>query len=134
MAKHKRHSRKRKGKKISVKKKFAQAVSHLRGMKAKKQRSAVVGSSNEFIRDVSGFVNKLRTRPDLVSSKHRRVLKKHRRKLQKLAHAKTPINRKRLILVQKGGIFPALIPIFVALIGAGGGIGAAATSAAILKA
>lgn len=123
----------RNGKKIPVKKKFAQAISRLQRMKAKNQRSAVVGASNEFIRDVSGFMNKMRRRPDLVKTSHRKILKRHGKKLQSLVHAKTPLNRKRLILVQKGGIFPALIPIIVALIGAGGGIGAAATSAAIIR-
>lgn len=121
------------GKKIAVKKKFVQAISRLRRMKPKKQRTTVVGASNEFIRDVSGFMGKMRRRPDLVKSSHRKVLKKYQKKLQKLVHAKTPMNKKRLILVQKGGIIPFLIPIIVALIGAGGGIAGAATSAAIIK-
>ena len=40
---------------------------------------------------------------------------------------------KRLILAQKGGFLSVLVPIIVAIISAAGGIGAAATSAAILK-
>ena len=124
----------RKGKKIIVKKKFMRAITQLRRMKPKRQRSSVVGASNEFIRDVSGIMNKMRHRPDLVKSSHRKILKRHSKKLRSLIHAKTPINKKRLILVQRGGIFPALIPVIVALIGAAGGIGGAATSAAILKA
>lgn len=119
--------------KIFVKQKFVNAMKRLKQMKAKKQRSAILGASNEFIRDVSGFMNKLRKQPHFVKSKHRNVLNKHRLKLRKLIHAKTPLEDKRLILSQTGGIIPALVPIICALIGAGGGIAGAATSAAIVK-
>ena len=119
--------------KIPVKRKFVNAMKRLRQMKAAKQRAAVLGASNEFIRDVTGFMSKLRNQPHLVKTSHRNVLNKHRQKLRKLIHAKTPLENKRLILSQTGGIFPALIPIICALIGAGGGIAGAATSAAIIK-
>ena len=118
---------------IRVKQKFAKAMSQLKRMKAAKQRSSVVGSSNEFIRDVSNFMSRVRKQPHLVKASHRNILKRHSKKLRKLVHAKTPINSKRLILSQKGGIIPALIPVICALIGAGGGIAGAATSAAIIK-
>ena len=118
---------------IRVKQKFAKAMSQLKRMKAAKQRSSVVGSSNEFIRDVSNFMSRVRKQPHLVKASHRNILKRHSKKLRKLVHAKTSINSKRLILSQKGGIIPALIPVICALIGAGGGIAGAATSAAIIK-
>ena len=120
-------------KKLPVNKRFAQAISVLKRMKAKNQRAAAVGASNAFIRDVSGFLTKIRNRPELVKASHKKILQRHQKKLQKLVHAKTHVDMKRLILSQKGGILPALIPIIVALIGAGGGIGAAATSAAIIR-
>ena len=124
---------KKRGKKIAVKKQFAKAMYKLRRMKAKNQRAAAIGASNEFIRDISGFFKKIRSQPHLVKPAHRRILKKHQKKLRKLVHAKTPIHRKKFILSQKGGILPALIPVICALIGAGGGIAGAATSAAIIK-
>lgn len=126
-------SKKNTNAKIPVKQKFAKAIVTLRRMKPTKQRTAVIAASNEFIRDISGFLNKIRRSPHLVKASHRRILKKHQKKLQKLVHAKTPIATKRLILSQKGGIIPFLIPVIVALLGAGGSIAGAATSAAILK-
>lgn len=123
----------KKGSKLKVKRQFKNAFSRLRRMKAKKQRAAAVGASEEFIRDVSKFMNKVRSKPHLLNSSHRRVLQKHKKKLRKLVHAKTPLYMKRFILSQKGGILPALVPVIVALIGAGGSIAAGATSAAILK-
>ena len=119
--------------KIPVKKKFADAIKRLKRMKTSNQRAAALGASNEFIRDVSAFMSKLRKQPDLVKGSHRNVLKRHSLKLRKLIHAKTPLEKKRMILSQTGGILPALIPIIVAIIGAGGGIASAATSAAIIK-
>lgn len=128
---------KRKGKqaaaKIAVKPKFAHALKRLKRMKKRKQKMTVLGASNEFIRDVSSFLEKLKSRPDLVSKSQRKTLQKHRAKLRRLVHAKTPVDSKRRILSQTGGIFPFLIPIICASITAAGGIGAAATSAAILK-
>ena len=118
---------------VRVKKKFATAMSQLKRMKPAKQRSSVVGASNEFIRDVSNFMTRVRKQPHLVKASHRNILKRHSEKLRKLVHAKTSMNNKRLILSQKGGIIPALIPVICALIGAGGGIAGAATSAAIIK-
>lgn len=128
---------KRKGgkkvKKLKVKRKFANAMLRMRKMKRAKQRTLVEGASNEFIRDVSGFIKQVRHRPDLVKGSHRQVLRRHKKKLQRLIHAKTPIKKKRRILLQKGGIIPALIPIICAIIGAGGAVGAGAASAAIIK-
>ena len=129
-----RSNRKRKFvKAIPVKRKFATAIKKLKQMKAAKQRSSVIGASNEFIRDVSNFMTKIRKHPQTVKASHRKILKRHSKKLRKLIHAKTPIESKRMILSQTGGILPALIPVICALIGAGGGIAGAATSAAIIK-
>ena len=135
MAKRKQRSNgKRKSTKaIAVKGKFAAAIKRLKRMKAANQRTAVIGASDEFIRDVSNFMTKIRKQPQSVKTSHQKILKKHSKLLRKLIHAKTPVERKRLILSQRGGIFPALIPVICALIGAGGGIAGAATSAAIIK-
>ena len=54
--------------KIPVKRKFVNAMKRLRQMKAAKQRAAVLGASNEFIRDVTGFMSKLRNQPHLVKT------------------------------------------------------------------
>ena len=119
--------------KIPVKQRFVHAMKRIKGMKAMKQRTVALGASKDFIRDVSNFMSKVRNQPQLVKASHRNVLNKHRIKLRKLIHPKTPIKNKRLILSQTGGILPALVPIICALIGAGGGIAGAATSAAIIK-
>lgn len=134
--------RRKQSKQINVKGKFRNAIQSLKHMRPAKQRAAALGSSNEFIRDISSFFSKIRKRPDLLSSKRlRNVLKQHRSKLRKLVHAKTPLSVKRRILSstgrslsQTGGILPFLIPIIVAGIGAAGSVGAAATHAAISRA
>ena len=128
MSKGRRYS-----KKVKVKKQFKNAMTRLRRMTPLKQRTAVVGASNQFIRDVSGFLSKIRKKGHLLKPSHRNILKRHKKKLRKLVNAKTPIHMKRLILSQKGGIAPLLIPIIVAAIGAGGGVAASATHAAIMK-
>lgn len=125
----------RKGSRIRVKRKFNNAMRRLHRLKGAQQRVLVKGASNEFIRDVSGFLKKIRGKSHLVkSARHRNTLKRHRKKLQKLVHAKTPLDKKRKILLQRGGIAPLLIPIIVAIIGAGGGVASAATHAAISRA
>ena len=126
-------SKKAHGKRLQYKNKFKKAVFRLHRMTPLTQRSKVVGASDEFIRDVSGFMSKIRKRPELVKASHRKTLQKHKKVLKKLIHAKTPIATKRLILSQKGGIIPALIPIIAAIVGAAGSIGASAAHAAILK-
>ena len=126
-------ARRNKNQGIKVKGKFKNAISRLRRMKPVNQRNAALASSNEFIRDISSLLSRVRGRPDLLKANHRNVLKRHRLKLKKLVHAKTPITAKRLILSQTGGILPLLVPIITALIGAGGAIGGAATHAAISK-
>ena len=122
---------------LQVKKQFKNAMKHLQRMNPLKQRTAVVGASNKFIRDISGFLSKVRTKGDLVKPSHRKILRRHSKKLKKLVNPKTSIATKRLILSQKGGIAPALIPVIVALIGAGGGVAASAAGgaahAAIMK-
>ena len=102
-------------------------------MKRASQKILTQGASKEFIRDVSNFLKRVRQRPDLVKGSHRKTLQRHRKKLRRLIHANTPIEKKRQILLQKGGIIPALIPIICAVIGACGAVGAGAASAAIMK-
>lgn len=124
----------RKKAQIQVKKKFRHAMLKMRRMSRQQQRKIVTGSSTEFIKDMSKFLSKLRTKAYLVkSSKHRRQLKRHKHKLRHLVNPSIPIEKKRKILLMKGGIAPFLIPIICASITAAGGVGAAATSAAIMK-
>ena len=121
------------GKRPQFKDKFKKAVFSLRRMTPQTQRIKAIGASDEFIRDISGFMSKIRKRPDLVKASHRKTLQKHKTALKKLIHAKTPIGAKRLILSQKGGIIPALIPIIAAIIGTAGSVCASAVHAAIVK-
>ena len=121
--------------KLRVKAKFAKAIRHLNTLGRKHQRESVQFASNEFINDVSDFLKRLRNKPHLISPKHAKVIHKNKKHLQKLVKKKTSLKAKRDILqkTQTGGILPFLIPIIVASIGAAGGIGAAATHAAIAK-
>ena len=129
----KKPRKKSRGKKLVIKRVFKNAMNRLRRMKASKQRAVAVGASNDFIRDISQFMSKIRKRPDLVKASHRRTLKRFSKQLRKLVHAKTPIHVKRAILLQKGGFLPFLIPIITAIIGAGGAVASGAVSAAISK-
>lgn len=121
--------------KLRVKKKFAEAINHLSKASRKIQRQSVQGASNEFIQDVSNILKRLRNKPQLISPQHVKVFDKHKILLRKLVNDKTSLKSKRQILQssQTGGILPFLIPIIVASISAAGGIGAAATHAAISK-
>ena len=137
--------RKRKGKKRRqikksnlFSKKFKHAMFKLNRLSPEKRRLATIGASNVFIRDITSALKKIRKRPHLVKgAKHRKVLKKHRKKLRRLVNPKLSINKKRHILTQVGGIVPFLIPVLVASIGAAGtaaaGIGGAAVHAAVSK-
>ena len=125
--------KKRQTRKVAVKRQFKQALARLRRMTPVKQREAILGSSSRFINDITNFMKKIRHKAHLVKPSHRRILKRHKKKLQKLVHPKTTVRRKRLILSQKGGFISILLPIIVALIGAGGSIGAGAVGAAIMK-
>lgn len=119
--------------KIAVKNKFRKAMSNLRKLSRKKQSAAIQGASNEFIQDVSKFFSQIRTKPELVPVKHRKVFRRHRLKLRKLISKRTPVSEKRHLLTQKGGFLPLLIPIISAIIGATGVIGGSAAAAAIAK-
>ena len=130
-AKTKKHS-KRKAK-IRVKSKFVKALQSLRKMKTQEQRMRTKNASNEFIQDVSRTISRLRTRPDLVNSKHRRILKRYKKPLRQLVNRASSIKQKRKVLLLRGGIFPALIPILCATIGAAGAVGASAAGAAVMK-
>ena len=126
---------KRKKSKMTVKKKFKNAMFKLRRMGKKKQQNVIAGASREFIKDISAYLSKIRRQPQLVKKfKHRRQLKKYRGKLRRLVNPQVSLEKKRNILLMKGGIAPFLIPIICASIGAAGTIGAAATGAAIAKA
>ena len=107
----------------------------LRRMSKQRQRKVVAQASPEFVKDVGIFLRKIRTKPHLIrNAKHRRQLKRHRSKLLRLVNPHVSVEKKRRILLMRGGIAPFLIPIICADIGAAGSVGAAATSAAIIKA
>ena len=127
--------RKMKSAKISVKSKFKKAMFKLRKMSKQHQRTLLSGTSNEFVKDLSTYLSRLRNEPNLVkSAKYRRMLKKHQGKLRRLINPNVWIEKKRHILMMQVGIIPFLIPIVCASIGAAGSVGAAATTAAISKA
>jgi hypothetical protein len=121
--------------KMSVKNKFKNAMFKLRRMGKRKQQNVIAGASKEFIKDISDYLSKIRRKPHLVKNwKHRKQLKRHRVKLQRLVNPQVSLDKKRKILLMRGGIFPFVIPIICASIGAAGTVGAAAVGAAIAKA
>ena len=88
--------RSKKSGKLTVKKKFSAAINKLQRLKCNQQRNAVSGASNEFINDISKTLRRLKSAPDLVSSKHKRSIRKHKSKLKRLAQAKTTLKAKCL--------------------------------------
>lgn len=119
--------------KLLVKRKFYNALQALKRMKPKEQRLRASVASPEFIKDISNVMKRLRTRSDLVSSKHKKILKRHKKPLQRLVKKSSSIKSKRNVLLLRGGILPILIPIIAAAIGAAGTVGASAVGAAIMK-
>lgn len=136
MARRIKRSKKMRGtrkRKLIVKKKFVMAIKRLSKLSPNIQRAAIAQANSKFIKDVSSVMKKLRKRPDLVTMTHRKRLQKHRVRLQKLIHPKTSIQKKREILTHRGGIFPLLIPLIAAGIGAAGSVASGAVTAAIMK-
>lgn len=112
----KRKSKSKKSGKLVVKRKFYEAIKKLHRLKANQQRAAVSGASNEFVNDISKLLRRLKTSTNLISSKHRRGIKKQRLKFKRLAQAKSTVKAKRRILTQKGGFLPFLIPLIGSVI------------------
>ena len=120
---------------LTVPKQFKRAMFRLRGMNPLRQKNIISGASNRFIKDLSNTMKKLRTLPHLVNSRYKQILKRNKQKLRKLISVKTPIQKKRKILSQKGGaiVSSILVPIICAAIAAGGGITGSAVHAKVLK-
>ena len=119
--------------KIPVKRKFLNAIGHLRRMSAPAQRVSIAKASNAFINDLTKVLKHLKKRPHLVTTLHKRKLKVIKSRLRKLIHPKTSMVKKRNILMQRGGIIPVLIPIIAAAIGAAGSVASGAVTAAIMR-
>ena len=120
---------------VHVKPKFKKAIRALLQMNKRMQKQMMRSASNKFVKDFSSTVAKLRYRPYLVSQRNRRKLHQHKRKLRILADSRASIKSKRRVLNhQTGGIFPILIPIIAASIGAAGSVAGAAVHAAIARA
>ena len=130
-----RNRRNVKNDKIIVKRKLFNALHSLRRMKTKDQRLRTRMASSEFIKDIANVMRRIRTRPELVkSTRHRKVLTKHKKLLQKIVSKKSsPEQQRKLLLQKRGGFIQFLIPILCAVIGAGGSIGAAAVGAKVMK-
>lgn len=110
----------RKAKKLIVKKKFRKAIIHLSKLSSNAQRAAVAQIHSNFIKDLSSVLKKLRKRADLVTPSQRKHIFKNKNKLRKLVNPKTSIKKKREILIQRGGILPALLVYLVASAASGG--------------
>lgn len=118
-----------------TKESFIHAVQALNRLSPSRQKQEVKVASNKFIHHLCSATCKLRRCNKLrLSPKMKRDFKRYGPKLRALTKQRTSIHKKRMILTQKGGILPFLVPIIVAGIGAAGGVGAAATHAAISKA
>lgn len=122
--------------KVSVSPEFRKAMNELKRMKGGSRRAALVRANDKFVRDLSHVLGKVRNNPPDLSKVNPRLLRRlrlQRKRFQTFVNKKTSIKKKRRIITQKGGIFPALIPIICAAIGAAGTVGGAAAGAAIAK-
>ena len=128
-----RRGKKKTSGKIKVNRKFFNALQALRRMKPKEQRMRASNASKEFVKDVSKVMSQIRTKPHLVATKHRKVLKRYKKPLRQLVKRNTSLARKRKVLLLRGGILPFLVPIICASIAAAGSVGASAAGAAIMR-
>jgi len=120
--------------KLRVKRKLYKALQSLRRMKPKTIHARLRVASKEFVKDIANVMSRLRSRPNLVPKpKDRRTLQKYKKSLRRLTSKGPSVEKKRKILLQRGGILPLLIPIICASIGAAGTVGAAAVGAAVMK-
>lgn len=106
----KRRSGKRRSGKTS---KFSSAIQSLQRMKPNQRRNAIRYANDKFIRDIVCHVKKLRTKK--LPPQLRKTLKKHSTKLRLISSPKVSLQRKRKTLTQKGGFFPALLPLLAPL-------------------
>ena len=120
---------------VRVNKRFHQAIKRLHRMNPKRRNAVIAGSSNQFIRDFSNVMQKIRKQPHLVAAKHKKKLQRHKRKLRQIVNSGTPIHVKRRLLTQKGGfiISSILVPLIAAAIGAAGTVAGSAVGAAVMK-
>ena len=141
VSKKRRHVTKKKRrvpkKKVRVSPKFHHVLHTLKGMKMNQRRVALSKANDKFVRDLSNVVGKLRHLPrDAIPSmnpKLQRFIYLRRKSLRAFSKSNTPMKKKRMMVKQKGGIFPALIPIICASIAAAGTVGSAAVGAAVAK-
>ena len=94
-------------KKSSKKSSFQVAVYRLKKLKAHQQRKALEIASPKFVHHLCNEVKKLRhqkLKPALSKKLH-----KHAANLRKLVGKRTPLNSKREILTQRGGLIGALL-------------------------
>ena len=96
--------------------KFAKAIQALRRMRPHQRTIAIRQSNDRFIRDVVSHVRKLRNAK--LSPKMAKQVKRHSQKLRWFINPKISLKKKRNCLVQKGGFFPALVPILGPIMGA----------------
>ena len=122
---------------VRVSPKFHHAVSALKRMKMNQRRQALKNANNRFVSDLSKVMGKLRRLPrdalPPMSPQMRRSIYVRRRSLRSFVSPKTSMKKKRMMIKQKGGIFPALIPLICAGIAAAGSVGSAAVGAAIAR-
>lgn len=109
-------SRKRKtrsSEKLFVKKQLINDLSRLLRMKARSQQPAVICTSNEFIRDINVFFQKIRKQPHLVKTSYRKISKRHQKILRQLIHIKTPLHKKSLFFPKRMEVFQLKFQLFV---------------------
>ena len=132
--------KKRPSKKVCVSKNFYHAMQTLKRMKGKRRVKALNNANDNFIKDLSSTLSKVRHQPPNILHTNPNLLRRiqfQRQALQRFSNKSTSMKAKRKMVKQKGGIIPALIPIIAAGIGAlgavGSGVGGAAVHAAISK-
>ena len=113
--------------------KLLAAIKALSKMSPGQKHHYLQHANKKFVNDLCKATREVRYMNIKLSPSLRRRIKKHCKLLKAFVNPRTKLKRKKQLLTQRGGIAPFLIPLLVAGIGAAGSVGAAATSAAILK-
>lgn len=95
--------RRRHGGKKSSSSNFSHALRRLKKLKASDQHQAMKMANAAFIRQFCNHLKKLKHTK--VSSKSRKVLRKHKSQLRKLINGRTSLSKRRHMLSQNGGGF-----------------------------
>ena len=98
-------------------KKHLDVLRVLKSAKPKLRSSILKAAEKELIQCLSECSHNVLAGNIKLSPKQRQALCKHRKSLRDLGRKQTKVDRKRKILIQKGGFLPALLTPILAIAG-----------------